>query len=498
MKKRFDPLIRLPPELWLEIFMKNTEFDDLSHHRLETARHCSQVCQLWRTILLSSSSTWGRLIVLHELDEGTYEWMELMLSRVGNALLWIHGPISSSNLQFFLTVVDRKWENVQFFDVWHCNTGPYLSRETAAYLEKPAPNLEVFTFSRRYVSSPPEQHFNLDLFSKIAPRLRSFDISPFLFDVNSTLPWIPNLHTISFHDEYSRDAIFSVLKAMPRIEFVNIYLRPRTVEPLPRNLAPLHLPRLRGLKVFAGYIPDTLPFLELIKPPDRMCFVVISPGNDHEWNDNIKDLSSRYHDALIPWVLAYLKRCAPTSLYLETYPARCLQIRDYCLSSSLISTAYYKKGSLDVQIFIDGHGHSALSKLGAASGSFSSVEQLLIYGNDQEALIPLYEALASVTELTLEVYAINIPILHENREEKQSVLFPKLRTLRISFEAGPPRDTAYLPQVFDYLECRVRVGLPLSCLDLSDCNPLELSESDRERLGKLTGMSVTMPVASVE
>ncbi|KAF9554163.1 hypothetical protein CPC08DRAFT_727366 [Agrocybe pediades] len=405
--KNFDPLIRLPPELWLEIFMKNTEMDDLSHYRLETARHCSQVCQLWRTILLSSSSTWGRLLVLHEFERTADEWKELMLARVGNALLWIRGWISHSTWKFFLTVVDRYWENVQVFDVWQ-NTGPRLSPEIAAFLGKPAPNLEVFALEYSgHIYPAPGKPYIQNMFSNFAPRLRRYEISPFLFDVNSTLPWIRNLHTIHFHAEYSKDVIFSVLKAMPRIEFIHINLQPWMDETLPR-----------------GFCPS---------------------------------------------------------------------------SPSTATSPYFETRRLDVGFVLDSHYHSALANLGAASGSFSSVEQLLVdVGDNHEALIPLYEAFTSVTQLTLEASDMDIPVLHADREQKQSVLFPQLRILRISFEAGALAGTAYLPQVFDYIEYRAKVGLPLSCLDLSDCSPLELSDSNRERLDMLMGLTVKLPVVSAE
>ncbi|KAF4612738.1 hypothetical protein D9613_011873 [Agrocybe pediades] len=478
MKKDFDPL-RLPPELWLEIFMKNTEL----HYRLKTARHCSQVCQLCRTILLSSSSTWGRLLVLHEFVWTADEWKELILRRVGNSLLWIHGPISYSTWHFLQTIVDSKWENVQIFDECHTAQAPPLSPETSAYLEKPAPNLEVFALKYAgHIYPAPRKPFIQNMFGNLAPRLRSFEISSSIFDVNSTLPWIPNLHTIHFHEEYYRDDIFTVLNAMPRVEFIHITLRAWSDEPLTPDFTP-HLPRLRGLEVIGGDLPDALPFLELIKASDQMGFLVVDIPDR---TPNVQNLSSRYHHALVPFILSYMKRCAPRFLTLETDDR--LRIFDHPPSTS---GPYFETGSLDVHLFLDSNGHSALADL-VASGSFSSVEQLLIdVGDKHEALIPLYEALTSVTEL--EASYLGIPALHADREQKQSVLFPKLRILRISFDGRAPRDTSYLSQVFDYVEYRARVGLPLSCLDLSDCSPLEPSDGNRERLDKLTGLTVELP-----
>ncbi|KAF9539688.1 hypothetical protein CPC08DRAFT_717419 [Agrocybe pediades] len=484
MKKDFDPLIRLPPEIWLKIFMKNTAFHDLSHYRLKTARHCSQVCQLWRRILLSSSSTWGRLIALDELGHGTYMWTVLVLTRAGNALLWIHGCISYSTWDFVRLIVDHKWENVQIFDVRHSHQVPRISPETSAYLEKPAPNLGVFALRHEDDIHPAfRKPFIQNMFSNFAPRLRSFDISSSTFDVNSTLPWIPNLHTIHFHEEYDRDNIFTVLNAMPRVEFIHITLRAWSDEPLTPDFTP-HLPRLRGLEVIGGDLPDALPFLELIKASDQMGFLVVDIPDR---SPDVQNLSSRYHHALVPFIVSYMKHCAPRFLTLETDDR--FRIFDHPPSTS---GPYFETGSLDVHLFLDSHGHSALADL-AASGSFSSVEQLLVDGGDKhEALIPLYEAFTSVTEL--EASYLHIPTLHADREQKQSVLFPKLRVLRISYDATrAPRNTSYLSHVFDYVEYRARVGLPLSCLDLSDCRRLELSDGNRERLDKLTGLTVEWP-----
>ncbi|KAF9562437.1 hypothetical protein CPC08DRAFT_761418, partial [Agrocybe pediades] len=57
MDKSLCAIDVLPPELLLEIFAQNT-LEIYSYERLTTARYSSQVCQLWRSILLSSTFLW--------------------------------------------------------------------------------------------------------------------------------------------------------------------------------------------------------------------------------------------------------------------------------------------------------------------------------------------------------------------------------------------------------------------------------------------------------
>ncbi|KAF9554165.1 hypothetical protein CPC08DRAFT_197418 [Agrocybe pediades] len=68
----------------------------------------------------------------------------------------------------------------------------------------------------------------------------------------------------------------------------------------------------------------------------------------------------------------------------------------------------------------------------------------------------------------------------------------------MSFDVGSPLDTAFLPKVFDFVEYRARVGLPLSCLDLSECRRLVLSDSSRGRPEKLVELTVRLLVVSAE
>ncbi|KAF9554152.1 hypothetical protein CPC08DRAFT_197283 [Agrocybe pediades] len=119
----------LPPELLWKIFMINTEREDLDEWstgpwyvddpdgRLDTARSCSQVCRLWRTLLLQFSSVWGRLLHIADFEHVADAWREVIIERIGDALLWVTGKITNSTRPFIMPILEKKWTNVQILVV---------------------------------------------------------------------------------------------------------------------------------------------------------------------------------------------------------------------------------------------------------------------------------------------------------------------------------------------------------------------------------------------
>ncbi|KAF9552319.1 hypothetical protein CPC08DRAFT_714715 [Agrocybe pediades] len=85
----------IPPERLQDILLKNTEVGDPSHDRLRAARYSSQVCRSWRSLLLRSPIVWARLLDLNSLRKSKEKWTEEVVSRIGNAPIWIEGPVVS-------------------------------------------------------------------------------------------------------------------------------------------------------------------------------------------------------------------------------------------------------------------------------------------------------------------------------------------------------------------------------------------------------------------
>ncbi|KAF9539913.1 hypothetical protein CPC08DRAFT_731053 [Agrocybe pediades] len=147
---------------------------------------------------------------------------------------------------------------------------------------------------------------------------------------------------------------------------------------------------------------------------------------------------------------------------------------------------------LDIKVYLDSYCRSAIAELAMASSDiFSSVKHLSLFVGKHDSWVPLYNAFSCVTELTLDAYKIDLTALHiDNKEEKQYILFPQLRSLRVMLVTN-----TIPPSILDFMENRAGVGLPLSCLHLlvDDTEaPIALSDTDKERLANLPGLTVKL------
>ncbi|KAF4612652.1 hypothetical protein D9613_011868 [Agrocybe pediades] len=155
----------LPPELLLEVFMQNAAYHETDDWPIDTTLNCSQVCKLWRMIILGCSSLWGRLMQVHMFEGMQRSWTETILSRTGNGSLWVHGFLSLDTHYVLQYLVD-KWENVETMNVEECatvRTPPF----NWSFLLKEAPNLQslsVFPFQPTPLSGSP-------LFNNVAPEV---------------------------------------------------------------------------------------------------------------------------------------------------------------------------------------------------------------------------------------------------------------------------------------------------------------------------------------
>jgi len=104
-----DPLIStLHEDLLWKIFLFNADLnDDISFdaalgrgqdpvfttNGLTVTRHTSQVCRFWRSLILGSTSIWGRVIDLNVLKASSQIWRDEVLKRTGEAPLDIKGNL---------------------------------------------------------------------------------------------------------------------------------------------------------------------------------------------------------------------------------------------------------------------------------------------------------------------------------------------------------------------------------------------------------------------
>src|SRR6266567_3695438 len=95
IRNRYEPpsISRLNDDLLWRIFNLNTltdtdfigKFSGKPEFSLVTARHTSQVCTSWRSLILPSSSLWANTINLKHLDQKNHNWRREILKRTGDS-----------------------------------------------------------------------------------------------------------------------------------------------------------------------------------------------------------------------------------------------------------------------------------------------------------------------------------------------------------------------------------------------------------------------------
>ncbi|KAF9552559.1 hypothetical protein CPC08DRAFT_714512 [Agrocybe pediades] len=251
------PISNLSPDLLWNIFQMNADMNDdediqfdRSHDKVDSpsdrcqraltcTRLSSQVCSLWRSILLDSPSIWGRLIDVGLLClKWRNYWAEEIVRRSQDSPLHIKGPIAKEKAEFILDLLDKSWDRVCVLDVKVGNLGLTM-REDLERIQniifRPTKGLQFFKLD--IVSSQAHiDHYLRELrgaaaaedrriFSDEAPSLKAYCHSPRL---NSRLPGshlLSNIHTFSLLGqsiELSASHLVRALKQIPRLETLRI------------------------------------------------------------------------------------------------------------------------------------------------------------------------------------------------------------------------------------------------------------------------------------
>ncbi|KDR69025.1 hypothetical protein GALMADRAFT_256261 [Galerina marginata CBS 339.88] len=113
------PISRLHDDLLWQVFSLNVLEDTVityeiyaqSDISLIIARRTSQVCTIWRRVMLSSSLIWAKTINLKHLGQKNDKWRNEVLKRTGNALLSVIGNADEEKrtTEFFMTIWNNHW-----------------------------------------------------------------------------------------------------------------------------------------------------------------------------------------------------------------------------------------------------------------------------------------------------------------------------------------------------------------------------------------------------
>ena len=159
------PIFTLASKMLHEIVLANTyrenlrlrthiffpgEPPDISQSPLTTTRHASQVCRVWRDILLQSPLIWARCIDLDVLDQRLDNWRELVLERTGDSMLSVTAVsahrrmIPGSSIETFLVnLLDKHWARISEIDVSMHGLDLQDARITRSF-SQPAEKLRIF------------------------------------------------------------------------------------------------------------------------------------------------------------------------------------------------------------------------------------------------------------------------------------------------------------------------------------------------------------------
>ncbi|KAF9475192.1 hypothetical protein BDN70DRAFT_884006 [Pholiota conissans] len=157
------------------------------YNPLTTTRRCSQVCVLWRQIILDSPSIWGNCMDLDLLGQEHNDWRDEVLRRTGTAPLCVRAHFektitSSTPVYIFLVdLTDAHWERIQEFNVKVQTELIINDIKIWDAFSRPAPYLKEFFLSllndgssKAVAASFPQD--TLRLFSDKAPVLAQFSL----------------------------------------------------------------------------------------------------------------------------------------------------------------------------------------------------------------------------------------------------------------------------------------------------------------------------------
>ena len=193
--------MNLNDDLKWRIFMLNAIDNTVDmEHRLTTTIASSQVCQNWQNVLLSSSSIWGRLVLITGYHAS--ECSEEILLRSGGALLCVDADLTfpddmdGGNLAIFFEIIEDIWERVESLRVvMNDNQATFdVYKRMWTAFDKPAPFLHEFSVKNPDLPEEAEIAINRSLFKDQAPRLRIFDC--ILIKLSSSSSWLRNLSEV--------------------------------------------------------------------------------------------------------------------------------------------------------------------------------------------------------------------------------------------------------------------------------------------------------------
>ncbi|KAF9556083.1 hypothetical protein CPC08DRAFT_711476 [Agrocybe pediades] len=487
------PISVLHEELLRTIFLVNTDFkseDNLVRHSpLITARRCSQVCRRWRSIFLSSSTIWGRVIDVNRLQQRKDDWRKEVFTRTGEAVLWVYGRLDRLGRMwdtFLFTFLQTNWRRVQILVIIDGNPN---NQQRWALLKEPAPQLRAIDIRPRYRPSGDSCPFTDD-----APLLREYSVTGMGCRFPTNASWLPNLTSVAFSEHYTTEGILTVLQRMRRLVSLAVTTWDETPHRPHLPSGKVILPNLKMLEMDnTGTVLTATPILECIAPSSDCCLFTTGYILDGRSQDN--EEYEQYENAVRSYVVPYFLLHPPSALNL-CFTRGDFILADAAFPSSRILDRWWPR---HFRIVLKTHSlpSSLLMKELISSPWFSlgvSKLELLLqelngvpYDNQvNDSYLFTLNALSSTTTLRTDDETL-AQLLQHPRSSIVSSLFPALVTLELFPPCAMPGVVEANPPHHEFLKMRKGIGRPISVLNLGT---LTGSENDMDYLEEHSGLLV--------
>ncbi|PPQ82969.1 hypothetical protein CVT25_005338 [Psilocybe cyanescens] len=472
--------------LWI-IFMMNAvsyesleadhdEEHDSDYLPLDTTRITSQVCREWRQILLETSSIWGRLMDWRSLNQETDHWRNEVLRRSGKSLIWIEGYADDHDnpkdctLLFFHRLVFDHWERIERLSCFPTQYKLIEGLQTA--IQRPAPNLEVFTLP----DSPGDYHeFRGSMFAGDSPRLKIFRAIGSRCNLDAA--WMTNIRELSLGRLFNNKTVSHVLAHLPRLESLELDRHTIVDGYRPPHI---YLPSLRTLKLW-----ECISYLPYIDPAPGCALFL--------WNESRSDILA-FHDRRIAQMLhSFLFFHPAKRIHLECRPSAFI-LSERQLPHPVHNTPGYSM--FDINLVLDPESsndvlESLLSTL--ASPLFSSATDLTlmccvlnasVFGAFKR-FMTFFPALKNLWIHEQDL----LMLFQDGMTDRNPLIFPNLCTLVVLGLSPLDKNKSSTNLIRRFLSLRQVLGAPIMSVDLTRCSIRETSRN-LDFLGEYAGMKV--------
>ncbi|KAF8904704.1 hypothetical protein CPB84DRAFT_1772625 [Gymnopilus junonius] len=453
-------ILQLHEDILTEIFLWNANIFT-AKNCVVTTRSASQVCQSWRSILLCSSSVWGRLMDLDTLNQKSNAWRQEILSRSGQSLLWIVGSKPSTTSQSFLfdSLLSLHWERIEHLQIRNIMKY-YLSSKAWDNLRRPAPNLRSCSLEWYSGADQLFSESSAPLFADYAPLLCHFSVSHVKLDLNSA--WFSNLRHLDFRFQLTTADVLQTLQSMVHLEFLGISGDGEELldDDRPSQLPTVVLPNLTELRLNHSSVNICSALLGHIRPADncRLSFETSLDPKPHQ--SDLDQLSNS---------LSSLFRCYLHSQAHSIPQIHLMLLDSHCIfecSPDIAKPWHVEHSSPKFKMCFYAWSHPIWTILPMLSTfDLSAIQKLHLMVNTQTNVFPSQKVLhfmsffsrfSSVTHIELqevELHAIYPLSILADRQP----IFPRLQTLHLD-----TFNTLDHHHLLDFLRFRRDIGQPIS------------------------------------